>query len=176
MHHPILLWRDLRAGVLGQTRSQLRVLRAGEADAVLVVGDVFAQAMAAVLGAPRRFVLQPLVSVRMADGGGRVAWNRAFMERMRALDHLLLRRAGGPRRHRRRPGGAPGAIADGVRHVRAQVWARVRGRPVGGPQSPRQAPPPIGGGASSVRAPAMAASASSSSSATRERQRSCFLA
>jgi uncharacterized protein (TIGR03492 family) len=93
MHHPILLWRDLRAGVLGQTWSQLRTLRAGEADAVLVVGDVFAQAMAAALGAPRRFVLQPLVSVRMADGGGRVAWNRAFMERIRAPERLLLRRA-----------------------------------------------------------------------------------
>jgi uncharacterized protein (TIGR03492 family) len=93
MHHPILLWRDLRAGVLGQTWTQLRVLRAGEGDAVLVVGDVFAQAMATALGAPRRFVLQPLVSVRMADGGGRVAWNRAFMERIRAPEQLLLRRA-----------------------------------------------------------------------------------
>lgn len=93
MHHPVLLWRDLRAGVLAQTGSQLRALRAGEADAVLIVGDVFAQAMAAALGAPRRFVLQPLVSVRMADGGGRVAWNRAFMERIRAPERLLLRRA-----------------------------------------------------------------------------------
>jgi len=93
MHHPILLWRDLRAGILSQTAAQLRALRAGDGDAVLIVGDVFAQAMAAALGAPRRFVLQPLVSVRMADGGRRVAWNRAFMERIRAPERRLLRRA-----------------------------------------------------------------------------------
>jgi uncharacterized protein (TIGR03492 family) len=93
MHHPLLLWRDLRAGILAQTAAQWRVLRAGEADAVLVVGDVFAQAMATALGAPRRFVLQPLVSVRMAEGGGRVPWNRAFMERIRAPERALLRRA-----------------------------------------------------------------------------------
>jgi len=93
LHHPVLLWRDLRAGILGHTAAQLRALRAAEADAVLVVGDVFAQAMAAVLGAPRRFVLQPLVSVRMAEGGGRVAWHRAFMERIRAPERFLLRRA-----------------------------------------------------------------------------------
>jgi len=93
LHHPVLLWRDLRAGILGQTWSQLRSLWAGEADAVLVVGDVFAQAMAAALGAPRRFVLQPLVSIRMTDGAHSVAWNRAFMERIRAPERLLLRRA-----------------------------------------------------------------------------------
>jgi hypothetical protein len=46
-----------------------------------------------VLGAPRRFVVQPLVSVHMADGGGRVPWNRAFMERIRAPEVALLRRA-----------------------------------------------------------------------------------
>ncbi|MBW6456446.1 MAG: lipid-A-disaccharide synthase-related protein [Trueperaceae bacterium] len=93
MHHPILLWRDLRSGILAQTASQLRVLRQGEADAVLVVGDVFAQAMAAALGAPRRFVLQPLVSVRMADGRRRVAWNRVFMEGIRGPERRLLSRA-----------------------------------------------------------------------------------
>ena len=93
MHHPLLLWRDLRAGILAQTAAQWRALRAGEAAAVLVVGDVFAQAMATALGAPRRFVVQPLVSVRMAEGGGRVPWNRAFMERIRAPERALLRRA-----------------------------------------------------------------------------------
>ncbi|MFU8888475.1 MAG: lipid-A-disaccharide synthase-related protein [Trueperaceae bacterium] len=93
MHHPSLLWRDLRAGILAQTAAQFRTLRTGHGDAVLVVGDVFAQAMAAALGAPRRFVLQPLVSVRMSDGRRRVAWNRAFMEGIRAPERCLLRRA-----------------------------------------------------------------------------------
>jgi uncharacterized protein (TIGR03492 family) len=93
LHHPLLAWRDLRAGLLGVTGSQLVALRRGRADAVLVVGDVFAQAMARLLDAPRRFVVQPLVSVRMAEGGGRVAWNRGFMERIRAPERVLLRGA-----------------------------------------------------------------------------------
>ena len=93
LHHPSLLWADLRAGLLRMTLRQLAALRAGRADAVLVVGDVYAQGLATLLRGARRFVVQPLVSVRLADGGGRVPWNRAFMERIRAPERALLRRA-----------------------------------------------------------------------------------
>jgi uncharacterized protein (TIGR03492 family) len=93
MHHPSLLWADLRAGLLSMTLRQVRALRAGRADAVLVVGDVYAQGLATLLRGARRFVVQPLVSVRLADGGGPVPWNRAFMERIRAPERALLRRA-----------------------------------------------------------------------------------
>lgn len=92
MHHPRLLWADLSAGLVSVTWRQVRAMRAGEADAVLVVGDVFAQAMARWLSAPRSFVLQPLVSVRMVDPSARVPWNRAFMERIRLPELALLRR------------------------------------------------------------------------------------
>jgi uncharacterized protein (TIGR03492 family) len=76
LHHPTLLWRDLRAGLLRVTLAQARALRRARPDAVLVVGDVFAQAM----------------SVRLADGAGRVPLHRTFMERIRAPERLLMRR------------------------------------------------------------------------------------
>jgi uncharacterized protein (TIGR03492 family) len=93
LHHPSLLWADLRAGLIPTTWAQLRVLRAGRVDAVLVVGDVYAQALSLLVRAPQRFVVQPLVSVRLAEGGGRVPWNRTFAERIRAPERLLLGRA-----------------------------------------------------------------------------------
>ncbi len=93
LHHPSLLWADLRAGLIGVTLRQLRVLWTGRADAVLVVGDVYAQGLATLLRGARRFVVQPLVSVRLAEGGDRVPWNRTFMERIRAPERALLRRA-----------------------------------------------------------------------------------
>jgi uncharacterized protein (TIGR03492 family) len=93
LHHPSLLWSDLRAGLVGMTWRQVRTLATGRADAVLVVGDVYAQGMATLVRGARRFVVQPLVSVRLSEGGGRVPWNRAFMERIRAPERALLRRA-----------------------------------------------------------------------------------
>lgn len=93
MHHPSLLWADLRAGLIAMTLEQVAVLRAGRADAALVVGDVYAQGLATLLRGARRFVVQPLVSVRLAEGGGAVPWNRTFMERIRAPERALLRRA-----------------------------------------------------------------------------------
>jgi uncharacterized protein (TIGR03492 family) len=93
LHHPSLLWADLRAGLLAATWRQVRALAGGRADAVLVVGDVYAQGLATLLRGAPRFVVQPLVSVRLAEGGGRVPWNRAFMERIRAPERVLLRRA-----------------------------------------------------------------------------------
>jgi uncharacterized protein (TIGR03492 family) len=92
LHHPLMAWRDLRAGLLGMTARQVSVLRRCRVDAVLVVGDVFAQAMAALVRAPR-VVVQPLVSVRLAEAGAAVALHRTFMERIRAPERALMRRA-----------------------------------------------------------------------------------
>lgn len=93
LHHPRLLLADVRAGLLPLTLAQVRALRRARADAVLVVGDVYAQALAALVPRAPRFVIQPLVSVRLAEGGAHVAWNRTFMERIRAPERALLRRA-----------------------------------------------------------------------------------
>ncbi len=81
---------DLRAGLLGLTLAQARFLRALRPRAVLVVGDLYAQAMAALAPAPRR-VLQTLVSVH--HGGGEGFGPRWFMEGFRAPELALLRRA-----------------------------------------------------------------------------------
>src|SRR5690606_20487644 len=91
LHDPQLLWRDLRAGLVGLTLRQAAHLRRTEADAVLVVGDVYAQLHAGLVRAPRR-VLQPLVSVHHLSGGG-TAPLRYFMERFRRPELFLLRRA-----------------------------------------------------------------------------------
>jgi len=113
LHHPTLAWRDLRAGLVGVTWAQVAALRAGRADAVVVVGDVYAQALAGCLRAGRRFVVQPLVSIHMAEGGGRVPWNRTFMERFRSPELRLLR----------------GAEAVYPRDEATAAWLRGRGVP-----------------------------------------------
>lgn len=92
LHDPQLLWRDLRAGLVGLTVRQAAFLRRMEADAVLVVGDVYAQLHASLVRAPRR-VLQPLVSVHHLSGDGGTPPLRYFMERFRRPELFLLRRA-----------------------------------------------------------------------------------
>lgn len=84
---------DLRAGLLPLTVSQLRGLRHVRADAVVVVGDIWALANSLFSGVSRerRFVLQTLVSVRSAQGR-LTAGNRLFMERLTGLERLLQRR------------------------------------------------------------------------------------
>lgn len=115
MHHPMLIWRDTRAGLLGLTLRQAQHLRKSRPDAVLVVGDVYAQMHAALVRAPRR-VLQPLVSVYHL-GEGALGYTQAasealsepatpavrkpprssplryFMERFRGPELFLLKRA-----------------------------------------------------------------------------------
>lgn len=90
MHSPGLLWRDLRAGLADLTLAQARFLRRRRPRGVFVVGDVYAQAHAALVPAPRR-VLQTLVSVH--HGGGEGPGLRWFMEGFRAPELALLRRA-----------------------------------------------------------------------------------
>lgn len=92
LHHPALLWRDLRAGLLTLTLTQAAFLARYQASHVLVVGDIYAQLHASLVRAPRR-VLQPLVSVHHAVGAGATRPLRYFMERFRAPEMLLLRRA-----------------------------------------------------------------------------------
>ncbi len=93
MHDPRLLWRDLRAGLVRLTLLQAAYLRRARPDAVLVVGDVYAQLHASLVPAPRR-VLQPLVSVHHLSGAGEPSSPlRFFMERYRRPELFLLRRA-----------------------------------------------------------------------------------
>lgn len=91
-HSPALLRADLAAGLLPAVFAQLRAARAVRTDAVLVVGDLWAQAVAQLVRAPRRgrFVVQPLVSVLHAAEGPPHPL-RLFMERITLPEQLLLR-------------------------------------------------------------------------------------
>ena len=80
---------DLRAGWISMTGRQLVGLARTRADALLVVGDVYAQLLAASVRASARFVLQPLVSVRQA-GAARPPLHRVAMERFTRLERWLL--------------------------------------------------------------------------------------
>lgn len=90
VHHPRAALADLRAGLVRTTLEQLRALRSQRPDRVLVVGDVYAHALSSLTPAPRS-VVQTLVSVWMDDGSHRVAWQRAFMERIRWPERRLMR-------------------------------------------------------------------------------------
>lgn len=90
MHSPAVLWRDLRAGLLDLTVRQAAFLRRQRPDAVFVVGDVYAQAHAALVPAQRR-VLQTLVSAHHAGGGPTLL--RYFMEGFRWPEPRLMRAA-----------------------------------------------------------------------------------
>ncbi|HET8985728.1 MAG TPA: lipid-A-disaccharide synthase-related protein [Trueperaceae bacterium] len=92
LHHPTLLLQDLRAGIVGLTVRQIVFLRRQRPAAVLVVGDAYAQALAALVGAPRA-VLQPLVSVLQERPLTASRLNRYFMESIRAPERFLLARA-----------------------------------------------------------------------------------
>lgn len=92
MHHPSLLLADLKAGILGLTVAQLSALRRARPLAVLVVGDAYAHAQAALTRAPRA-VYQPLVSVHQSVGAPALSLRRLFMDRIRAPELLLMRGA-----------------------------------------------------------------------------------
>lgn len=92
MHHPRLLLADVRAGIASLTLKQAAVLRGARPTAVLVTGDAYAQALAALVRAPRA-VYQPLVSVHQSEGAPRLAWQRLFMDRIRAPELWLMRAA-----------------------------------------------------------------------------------
>jgi uncharacterized protein (TIGR03492 family) len=84
--------QDLQAGFLGMTLRQLRELRGHRTEVLVVVGDVYALALANLVRARERFVFQPLVSVRHHEGRVTRA-SRLFMERFTPLEQGLMRRA-----------------------------------------------------------------------------------
>ncbi|MDZ7800211.1 MAG: lipid-A-disaccharide synthase-related protein [Trueperaceae bacterium] len=89
---PAHLWADLRSGFLDLTWRQARTLRAQRVDAVVSVGDVWAETLGSLPGAPARMAVQTLVSVRMMGGPAPLGL-RAFRERFTAPERQLLRRA-----------------------------------------------------------------------------------
>ncbi|MEJ2668327.1 MAG: lipid-A-disaccharide synthase-related protein [Deinococcales bacterium] len=80
---------DLRAGFLGLTTRQAVRLARLSCDVLLVVGDVYAQALAALARPRLRAVLQPLVSIR--HWSPRPQLNRYFMERISYPERVLMR-------------------------------------------------------------------------------------
>ena len=81
---------DLRAGLVRATLAQLAALRRARPDHVVVVGDLYAHALASLVPAPRS-VVQTLVSIRMQVPGQRIAWQRLFMERISWPERRLMR-------------------------------------------------------------------------------------
>jgi uncharacterized protein (TIGR03492 family) len=90
MHAPSLLWSDLRAGLVRLTLAQCRALRRAEARHVVVVGDVYAHALASLVDAPRS-VVQTLVSVHMRVPGRVPLGPRRFMEGIHGVERRLMR-------------------------------------------------------------------------------------
>ncbi len=82
---------DVRAGFLGMTLRQLADLARLRSDVLVVVGDIYAQALAAFARARFRAVVQPLVSAHHASGGVRPQANRYFMERISYPERALMR-------------------------------------------------------------------------------------
>lgn len=81
---------DLRAGLAGLTFGQVAHLLRARSEALLVVGDIYAQALAGLARARTRYVFQPLVSAwswRAADGPPQ----RLFMERITYPERALMR-------------------------------------------------------------------------------------
>jgi uncharacterized protein (TIGR03492 family) len=90
LHHPAAALADLRAGLVRVTLAQLTLLRRARPDHVLVVGDLYAHALAALVPAPRS-VVQTLVSVHMQRPGRFRIGPRSFMERVRWPERRLMR-------------------------------------------------------------------------------------
>lgn len=92
LHSAGYFFADLRAGYLQLTAHQVATLSRTRADVIIVVGDVYAQGLAALARGPFRAVLQPLVSVHHATSeGARTPLNRYFMERIRYPERALMR-------------------------------------------------------------------------------------
>ncbi|HEX7021301.1 MAG TPA: hypothetical protein VF171_00490, partial [Trueperaceae bacterium] len=90
-HSAELFLADLRAGFLPMTLQQLRSLRQLDTDMLIVIGDVVALAMSALVRSPARYYVQPLVSVHHATPAAHRP-NRLFMERFTGIERALIRR------------------------------------------------------------------------------------
>lgn len=91
VHSLANLVADLRAGFLGMTLRQLSELAQLRSDGLVVVGDIYAQALSALVRAPFRAAVQPLVSRYHASGPGPRPLNRYFMEGVRYPERALMR-------------------------------------------------------------------------------------
>lgn len=91
LHSGANLKADIRAGLIGLSARQYAWSARARPRAVLAVGDLYAEAIAALTRAPRR-VIQSLVSVHQAHRSTRPL-GRYFMESFRAPELVLLRRS-----------------------------------------------------------------------------------
>ncbi|MEJ2358525.1 MAG: lipid-A-disaccharide synthase-related protein, partial [Deinococcales bacterium] len=82
---------DVRAGFMGMTLAQIAELTRLRSDAVVVVGDIYAQVLATFTRARFRAVVQPLVSAYHRAGAGAPRPNRYFMERISYPERALMR-------------------------------------------------------------------------------------
>lgn len=103
------LWADLRAGFVGLTWQQFVTLRRQRVDAVVAVGDVWAETLGLLPRARARFCVQTLVSARMAPAGLGL---RAFREGFTVFERTLMRR---------------GYRAVYVRDPESEAWLRAHG-------------------------------------------------
>lgn len=132
MHSPSNFVADLRAGFASMTVAQVVALARLRSDALVIVGDVYAQALAAFSRARFRAVMQPLVSAYHASEGGAAPANRFFMERISYPERALMRH-----------------LADVVytRDEATAAWLRERGVPralaLGNPMVDRAAGRPL---------------------------------
>ncbi len=91
MHSRSNFLRDVRAGFVGMTLTQVAALVRLRSDAIVVVGDIYAQVLAAFARAHIRAVVQPLVSSYHRAGSGSPRPNRFFMERISYPERVLMR-------------------------------------------------------------------------------------
>jgi uncharacterized protein (TIGR03492 family) len=91
LHSTASLVADVRAGFVGMTLAQIAALMRLRSDVVVVVGDIYAQTLAAFTRSTFRAVVQPLVSAHHGSGAGRSPPNRYFMERIRYPERALMR-------------------------------------------------------------------------------------
>ena len=133
LHSPALLWRDLRAGFLPMTLRQWCDLGRLETDLLVVVGDIYAQLLSALVKTRVRFVYQSLVSARLRKGLGWGSGLRLFMEVITPPERVLMRRLA-TRIYVRDSLTETFLKARGVPHVRAlgnPALDALDGRPIG---------------------------------------------
>ncbi|UCH26897.1 MAG: DUF354 domain-containing protein [Trueperaceae bacterium] len=83
---------DIRAGFVPMTLRQIRDLWQLQTDVLLVVGDIYAQLLSALVRAEARFVVQSLVSAYQSHGIHLRRLNRSVMENITYFERVLMRR------------------------------------------------------------------------------------
>jgi uncharacterized protein (TIGR03492 family) len=92
LHHPQLLWQDIKAGFLHLTLKQLITLRRHTTDVLIVIGDLYALLLSSLVRSRLRFYYQSLVSVYHQHAALHRPLNRLAMERLTVAERLLMRR------------------------------------------------------------------------------------